>query len=355
MTGPAEGRTISLLVPGDIEQLSGGYGYARSLMTAWEDAGIACRHIRLPGDYPKPSAASLEESGRILEALPGDGPVLIDGLAFGAMPPELIERSPVRPVVLLHHPLGLETGLSQAVAAELVASEKAALAHCRGVVVTSTETARTVRELFGVDESDILVALPGLTPRPEASRTGKPKRILTVASLIPRKGYLDLVAALSRVRAKDWRADFIGSETADPVHAEAIRTAIRENGLEERIVIRGAVGGTALDGYFADASLFALASHYEGYGMAFAEAMSAGLPIVGCRGGAVPEVVTPEVGILVEPGDIDGLAGALESLLADNGRADAFAQGAKAASRSFPRWSETAASIAAFLQAEAVS
>ena len=70
--------------------------------------------------------------------VPDDAVVVVDGLAFGAMPDEAwAERDRLRLVALVHHPLGLETGLPAPVSEQLLASERRALQAARGVVVTS--------------------------------------------------------------------------------------------------------------------------------------------------------------------------------------------------------------------------
>lgn len=339
------------LIPGDIEQLSGGYGYARAVIAASKTGdSLPFERIGLPGDFPFPSAASMEEAGAVIEALPADVPVLIDGLAYGAFDEATIRRCKAPIVVLLHHPLGLETGLSEEQSRDLIDREGRALEHARHVVVTSHETARTVRSLFGVADEMISVALPGTSPRPRATRKSQPPLIVSVGSLTPRKGHLDLVAALAQIADLEWRARFAGSLTAAPDTAEAVRDAIARAGLADRIEIAGGLTGAALDDVYQSASLFALASHYEGYGMVFAEALSSGLPIVGYCAGAVPDVVPTDAGFLCPKGDVEALAQALRRLLEDESLAAACAEAAFAAGQALPDWNETTAIIQAAME-----
>lgn len=332
---------FAFLVPGDIDRVSGGYAYARALLREWAAAGDTVDLIALPGDFPDPSEASLKETARILGTMPSTMPMLVDGLAYGALPADIIApvRAPI--TVLLHHPLGLESGLSDARAKALLATEKAALCHARHVVVTSAHTAREVERLFAVSSEKITVALPGTAKRERGSRRASPPVILSVASITPRKGHADLIAALAEISDLEWTASFIGSKAFDPGYAAEIESAVAAAGLSHRITLTGEVSADALDQAFANASLFALPSHYEGYGMAFAEAMSAGLPIVGCRAGAVPDVVPPDAGFLVEPGDRNALATALRTLLTDTHAARRMGDMAFAHAASLPDWTAT--------------
>src|SRR5690349_10460895 len=75
-------------------------------------------------------------------------------------------------VALVHHPLCLETGLDPATAARLRASERRALAACRGVIVTSPSTAATLEAGFAVPRERIAAATSGAAPAPPAAGTG---------------------------------------------------------------------------------------------------------------------------------------------------------------------------------------
>ena len=59
---------------------------------------------------------------------------------------------------------------------------------------------------------------------------------------------------------------------------------------------------------YAEADLFVLPSRFEGYGMAYTEAMAHGVPVVGTNAGAIPDTVPPGAGILIPPDDVDALA-----------------------------------------------
>jgi glycosyltransferase involved in cell wall biosynthesis len=343
-------QRVAFLVPGDIDQPSGGYGYDRAVITEWLADGLHVDHIALPGDFPFPGEASIAKTIELARDVASDMPLLMDGLAYGALPAEAIRRIERPVAVLLHHPLGLETGLSREESERLIATEKTAVALAHHVIVTSQETGRTVSGLFEVPPASITVALPGTRPRKRALRRRPVPLIISVGSIIPRKGHRELVAALSRIRDLDFEAVFAGSLEASPASVSAVRAAIEDAGLADRVRLAGAMDEAALDELYSEASLFALASHYEGYGMAFAEALSAGLPIVGYRAGAVPDVVPEQAGALVAPGDIDALAGALRTMIVDGELARSRADAAFEAGRKLPQWRDTARTIRDALQ-----
>ncbi len=343
---------LYFIIPGDLATLTGGYIYDRRLLLSLRAQGLAAHHVQLPGHYPRPTAEHLVQAEQIFADLPDDALVLVDGLAYGVLTHIAArERERLRLIELCHHPLALETGLSDAEAAELHESEGAALEHARAVVVTSKGTARLLRELFGVEDTKITVALPGTEPQDFSPCGGDPPLLLTVASLTKRKAHHILIAALAQLRHLPWRARFVGGAHFDPEWSAALRQQVVEAGLNERIEFVAEKQDLRVEYHHAD--LFVLPSLFEGYGMVFSEALAAGLPIVAARAGAVPEVVPPDAGILVPPGEVQALATALQELLTNPERRRQLQRGARAAAAGLPRWDDTARIVRQVLEAVA--
>eukprot|EP01037_Dinobryon_pediforme_P030374 gene30374-34424_t len=231
-------RTIGFAVPGSLDTPTGGYRYDARVIADLRRLGHAVEIAALPATFPWPSEADRRSAEALLAAFPAGTPVIIDGLAFGPLGEavaRLAERLPL--IALVHHPLALAAGLTQEQAAGLPHLEATALAHARAIVVTSDTTGRILTDTYAVAPERITVAVPGVDmPDPDRSDSGKrdpgePFRFVSVGSLIPRKGHLDLIAALASMRDLDWTIDIIGDPTLDPVHAADVAAAIARYGL----------------------------------------------------------------------------------------------------------------------------
>lgn len=346
----APDRELFFAVPGDPDTLTGGYVYAKRLAEALPDAGWKVHRLRLPDGFPYPDAGALAKTSARLAATPADATILVDGLAFGALPADLLrsllQQGSRRLVALVHHPLAQESGLDAATAARLHATERAALALAHRVIVTSPHTRAGLIADYGVPAERVSVAEPGTDPGVRARGSSVPQ-LLTVATLTPRKGHEVLLRAYARIADLAWSAFWVGSRSRDPATAEGLAALIGSLGLERRVRFAGELQDGALDDAYAASDLFVLPSYHEGYGMAFAEALARGLPVVATRAGAIPDTVPAECGLLVAPGDEVALADALRRVLTEPSLHTTLADAAWRYGQTLPDWDDTAARVAA--------
>lgn len=346
-------REASFAVPGDLATPTGGYAYDRRIIAELSALGWRIEVVNLGDGFPYPAADTRTTACARLGALPPDRPVVIDGLAFGVLPEAAeAQRTSHSLVALVHHPLALESGLSAADSASLRASERAALVCARHVVATSATVARLLVDDYGVASGRLSVVEPGtdrVSPPPR-NREGA-VNLLAVGSVIPRKGYDVLVAALARLRHLPWRLVIAGDCGRSPQTSRRLRADIMRLGLADRITLLGAVASEEVAPLYVSADLFVLPSRFEGYGMAYTEAIAHGLPVIGTTAGAIPQTVAADAGVLVAPDDVEALAATLQRLIANRHERERLAAGARAAK--FPSWSEQAALFARALESVA--
>lgn len=341
-------RKAAFAIPGDIETLTGGYIYEHRLLMGLRDQGRDVTHVQLPEGFPDADKTAMGQAIRQLQAIGPDRVLILDGLVFGAIETEGLAsiRAPV--VAMIHHPLAMESGLTPARREHLYLTERDNLRLARHVLVPSPHTRDLLTDRYGVAPDDITIARPGVDPPRLTPQPVDPPLILSVGILHPRKGHDILIAALAQITDLDWQAAIIGNPW-DRAHAEALRHQVEALGMGDRLRLLGRVPVEALHRHYAAASVFALATRYEGYGIVFDEALSYGLPIVSCATGAVPQTVPPGTGLLVPPDDRVALAGALRRMLADDALRQTCAEAAAREGRRLPGWSDTARAAGAVL------
>ena len=329
-------------VPGDLETLTGGYGYDRRVLALAPTLG----HLRLPDGFPFPSAGEIADAVARLRTAPPDRALLIDGLAYGALPPDALAEFDGRLIALTHHPLGLETGLSEEASRRLVDNEREGLRHASAVIVTSMTTAETLVAEFGVPMEKITVAEPGVDPAPRAKGSGDPVvALLAVGSIMPRKGFDTLVRAVAPLAHLPWRLTIAGSTERDPACAASLRGLIAECALQDRIELVGELSAERLGARYDRADVFVLSSRYEGYGMVLSEAMARGLAIVTTTGGAAARTAPDDAALKVAPDDARGLGEAIASLIADAPLREKLAEASWQAGQKLPGWEAAADTV----------
>lgn len=334
-----DGASLIFVVPGSIEQRTGGTLYDRRIIDGMRAIGQPVTLVELPGRFPVCDPVAKSAADSVLHAAPDGTRIVIDGLALPGFAESLSDhRDRLRLTALIHHPLAAESGLDDGTRDALFALERAMLRDVGGIITTSPATARMLAG-YDVAADRLATVLPGTDPAPRATGSnGGPVRLLCVATLIARKGHIRLISALADCAGLDWRLDCLGAADRDPAVTAAIRTEIAARSFADRVVLHGEADAAALAAAYDAADIFVLASALEGYGMAFAEALAHGLPVIASGDGAVRDTVPPMAGIIVPVGDHDALVAALTRMIADPALRAEKAAGARAAGSRLPDW-----------------
>lgn len=338
MTRP---RPAAFAIPGDLASLTGGYIYERRLLEELRAAGRDVAHVALGPSFPDPTPADTADAARALGALAPDRVLILDGLVFGSLDTDVLARVRAPVVAMIHHPLALESGLDAAARDRLFRTERDNLALAAHVLVPSPHTARLLVADYGVAPGRITIARPGTDRPTRTDAPASPPLILSVGILHPRKGHDILLRALASVAHRDWRAVIVGA-VWDRAHAAELAVLHRALGLADRVDMAGKVSPETLAGLYARATVFALATRFEGYGIVLDEAMAHGLPVVSCDTGAVAETLAPGAGLLVAPDDAPAFADALDRVLGDAHLRAGMARASARAGAGLPGWSDAA-------------
>ena len=334
---------LAFLVPGSLDQLTGGYLYDRLIVEGLRAAGRAVNVIELSGRFPSADNIACNAAAAAFSALPDGCTAVIDGLALPAFADCLAtETRRLRVIGFIHHPLSRETGLHADAAQAYAALEARLWPLLRGAICPSAHTAAAVKA-SGLAADRVEIVMPG-TAKPAGARVPKstgPLDLLAVGTVTPRKGHLLLIDALSELRDFEWHLTCIGSLERDSTTVAALRDAIRAHHLGDRIVLAGECAPSALSAAYRNADVFVLPSYEEGYGMVYAEALAHGLPVIATTAGAIPDTVPADASLLVAPGDAVALRAALKRVMSDVPLRAQLAAGAAAAAVTLPDWPAT--------------
>lgn len=310
---------LHVLSPGDPGQRTGGYLYNACVVEAWRSWGHDVRVHPIDGIWPLPGG-----SGGLPEVREGEL-VLADGLLWTGLGERRAALTAARVTVLVHLALHEGGGLTPQDRAARRALEAEALDGADAVVATGRPT------LEALDRPGVVLLPPGHDCA--AITAGERGHILTVASVTPRKGFVDLLRLLEGLSG-DWTWSVAGSLERDPEHGQWLRRAIEDRGWGERVTLYGELDQDAMEAAYARASILLQAAHHEPYGMAIQEAAARGIPVVTRPAGAVVDL--PEGGYTVFD-TVDEGRDALGRMLMDSGSARAALAKVR-----FPTWAETA-------------
>ncbi len=321
----------------DAERVSGGNVYDRRLRDGLRAAGCEVRML--------PVADAAGAVAEALAPLPDDAVTLIDGLLVAREPDAVAAAGARLRVVVLAH----------MVAADLADRERDALRAARLIVTTSGWTRSELIAQDGAEPHRIVVARPGTDPARATAVSEQGGRLLCVATVAPHKGQDLLVRALAEFADRTgWSCTLAGSLLVAPDYVDGLTRDIAAAGLSDRIRFAGILTGDALEAAYGAADLVILPSRSESYGMAAAEALAHGLPVLATGVGGIPEAIDgSEAGMIVSPDDPWALAVVLRQWWASGElrrRRTAAARAAREAARS---WGDATGIVASALAAVA--
>lgn len=206
--------------------------------------------------------------------------------------------------------------------------------------VNSRSTASDVISL-GIPENRLCIVPPGFDRfKNDQESKQLPVRILSVGTICSRKDQLTLVKACSRLADRDFHLFILGDDTVDRNYAEAVRK--EADSLGEKVTFTGHLSTAELYSMYNQSHILVNLSHWEGYGIAVAEAMWAGLPVVAVDAGAVPELVTHgDNGYLITPGNVESCTGYLEKLIDNRTLREKMSNSARMKARELFSWHDT--------------
>ncbi len=329
---------------GKTTNLTGGTLYDRRVIEELRRAGTDVAYIELPSGFPSPSDTDMYDAIKALGAMPQYAPLIVDGLAFGAMYGLETFTAPL--YQLIHHPLAEEIGLADHIRHRLFKTERRNRSNASHILVPSALTKALLINGNDVAPSDITIARPR-TDRPSLVQAPDvPLLILAVGVPVPRKGHDVLLRALSQFLDLGWTAIIVGKVLDSHYPKSSIK-------LTAAYGLAGRVKGEPVH-FRRTVSLSALASRYEGYGIIDDDALARGLPIVANGAGAIVDTVPQDAGIVVPPVDPQAFADAIYQMLRTPSIMGTKAKAALRAGQALPSWAQTAARIAFTLNRQGI-
>jgi glycosyltransferase involved in cell wall biosynthesis len=326
---------VGLLTRGPAEQISGGHLYQWRVIEGAAEHDVLIERVTV-SRLRNPVRSDVEVT-------------VVDSLVAATVAPWVVLHRPASTLVaLIHQPPGGVDGRTRrtAVAARL---DLLLYRRCDLLIAVSEFLADELSGTFRLPARRITVVEPGtekdlLVPGQRDLRQGRAVAVLCVANWLPNKGLLELLEAVGALPVELATLHLVGRDDADRRYSADVRERLDLPDLRDRVVCHGPQPPAAVAELLAGADVFALASAGETFGMVYAEALSAGVPIVGWRTGNLPHLVEHDrEGLLVEPGDVCGLSASLRRVAADAALRTRLASAARRRGDLLPTWPQSRA------------
>ncbi len=289
----------------------------------------------------KPNLKNLQRlTPVILTELTPSAMLIVDA----AMLPELIDAAlPFgSSVLLVHTPPVFGTGGGTNDCAAL-------LPRFARLICTGAAAAERLIAEHGLAPDKVHVVPPGIDRLPRSSFSlDRSCQILSIGALIPRQGHDHLLRALARLFDLDWRLTIVGAPR-HAGHAAGLRDLVIELGIGGRVDFVGDLSAVDMEPLWAEADVFALASHWDGYPLPVAQALRRGLPVAVTAHAEIDALVPDGAGLICSPNDWEGLSRGLRRLIFDRGLRRDMADAAWRAGAILPDWQQQATRFLAAL------
>jgi glycosyltransferase involved in cell wall biosynthesis len=353
---------IGLIIYGTLDQISGGYLYDRMLVDHLRHQGAHVEIFSLPvRNYCRHLADNFSRAlPRVLET-GGFDLLLQDELNHPSLfhMNSALRKTLKCPIIGIVHHLRISEGRAAWQNSLYRHPEKRYLETLDGLICNS-ETTRTVVEHLMSRAIPSVVAPPGgdhlgagITAEEvsDRCRASGPLRILFTGNVLPRKGLHTLLAALDRLPDEGWQLTVAGSLSADRRYASRMERLVAGTGIKKRVELLDSVSTERLVDLMKSHHCLAGPSFYEGFGIAYLEAMGFGEPVIASTTGGVAEIITDgREGFLVPPGDCAGLAESIGRLIDDRDLLAAMSRAALRRHRAHPTWGVSMARAEDFLR-----
>jgi glycosyltransferase involved in cell wall biosynthesis len=334
--------SLSLVTQGDPNQRTGGYRYHRLMADAAPGHGAEIRFTSIP---PPAWPVGVAAASAVRAASVGSDGILLDSIAAAQAAPWIGRASAPSVAVVHQRPGGVGNGPVRS--RLLGALDRAAYRRAAGCIVASDGLVEDLRRARVPDER-VRVVHPGcdvpVAPGPPLDlRRGRDVAVLCVANWSPTKGILELLDAFATLPEDVATLWLVGSQDVDDAYAGRVRRRISSPDLCRRVVATGPLPIEEVGRRYRSADVFAMCSTVDAYGTAWAEAIGAGLPVVGWRAANLPRLAEDgREALMAAPGDGRQLAAALRTITTDAAARERLATGARRRARTLPTWERSA-------------
>ncbi len=341
-------QVIALLTLGDPGRLTGGYLYHVRMAELAPEHGMGIEFFSFP-DLPFPLAALHAPAVLHKARAVGANALVLDSIAAAFLGPWLTFGMPPIPVIgMLHQPPG---GIDHGPLRTVIQARLDRTAYRRAdLLLVASDSLRDQLVAEGIPEDRTRVVPPGRDVSMTAGRSvgdlrqGRLAAFLCVGNWVERKGIHTLLDAFALLPPRIATLHLAGDDNAEPRYAALVRARLAQPDLTGRVVVYGPLPREGVAALYQASDVFVLPSLKEPYGTVYGEAMAAGLPVVGWRAGNLPYLAEDgREGLIVGPGDMEGLTRALGRLADDDALRRRLGEAARRRAASFPTWEQTAA------------